>query len=180
MQQRWLDHAPAFATVFEERAFFDRGSFATLVACEVHGLGQPEPHWTGAALGDAVLFHVRAGRVLTQMPDLRADDFGLNPDGVFTLPSERQRMRENLRFAQNQLQVGDLLLLATDALAQYLTRQSEAGQECWSELVAVEHPRAFRQWVADRRRDGAMKDDDVTMLRAQITPADAEILVVCR
>ena len=180
MQQRWVDERPAqFASIFEERKFHQSGSFATFLGCEVHGLGHDEPHWFAAALGDTVLFHVRGGGVLVQLPALSARDFGLNPDGVFTQSSQRERMRTALCFDDGRLQVGDLLFLATDAVAAWLVGEVEAGHDPWSELGDLEHPREFRRWVAQRRRDG-MKNDDVTLLRAEITPAAVEVLVVCR
>jgi hypothetical protein len=178
MQQRWTDEAPRrFASVFEERAFHDTGSFATFLGCEVAGLGGPEPTWRAAALGDTVLFQVRGGTVVVQFPRLAAGDFGLNPDGVFTLPSQRDRMRMSLMFDAGTLEVGDVLYLATDALAAWLV---DADARVWSDLAALEHPSVFRRKVGDLRRTGALKNDDVTLLRAAVTPVDTEVLVVCR
>jgi hypothetical protein len=178
MQQRWVDEAPQqFANIFEERAFHDSGSFATFLGCEVSGIGGPEPTWRAAALGDTVLFQIRSGSVVAQFPRLTAADFGINPDGVFTLPSERERMRAGLAFNAGALEVGDVLYLATDALAAWLVG---AGASVWRDLAAVEHWRVFRRIVAGLRREGALKNDDVTLLRAAVTPVDVEVLVVCR
>ncbi|MGD9531518.1 hypothetical protein [Pseudonocardia sp.] len=179
MQQRWAETPREFASIFEEHKFHESGSFATFLGCEVRGLGGPEPHWVGAALGDAVLFQVRGDMVVEQFPQLAADGFGTTPEGVFTRPSERDRMRAAVEMASARLQLGDHLLLATDGLAQWIVRASGADDPHWRELVSVEHPQTFRDVVDDLRRAGAMKNDDVTLLRAQITPADAGVLVVC-
>ena len=178
MQQRWVDEAPRqFSSIFEERKFHDSGSFATFLGCEVAGLGGPGPTWRAAALGDTVLFQVRRGAVVAQFPRLAADDFGINPDGVFTLPSQRERMRASLAFGDGALAFGDVLYLATDALAAWLVH---ADADVWRDLAGLEHPRVFRRMVADLRRRGALKNDDVTLLRAAVTPVDVEVLVVCR
>lgn len=180
MQGRWVEERPTrFASIFEERKFHDSGSFATFLGCEVHGLGHAEPRWYAAALGDTVLFHVRGGHVVAQLPRMAADGFGLRPNGVFTQPSQRERMRTGLAFDDGPLEVGDLLFLATDAVAAWLVGEVATGRDCWSELAAVEHPRDFRRWVARCRHDG-MKNDDVTVLRAEITSSAVEVLVVCR
>jgi hypothetical protein len=185
MQQRWVDEAPrAFANIFEERKF-QEGSFATFLGCEIHGLGGgSEPVLSVAALGDAVLFHVRGRNVIEQLPRLAPEEFGINPEGVFTQPSERQRMRTALQLTTARLQVGDRLFLATDALAQWLAGASRANpRKCWDALAEIEHPADFRRFVARARngRDGLqMKNDDVTLLRVEITPSDADVLVVCR
>jgi hypothetical protein len=181
MQRRWVDEGPAqFASFFEARKFQDSGSFATFLGCELHEVGRAEPRWYAAALGDTVLFHIRDGHLLAQLPALSARDFGLNPDGVSTQPAQRERMSQRLCFGDGRLRVGDLLFLATDAVAACLIGAVAAGRDCWTELSAVEHPREFRRWVAHRRHSGEMKNDDVTLLRAEITPAAPEVLVVCR
>ena len=179
MQHAWVEGRGEFRNIFEESKFNELGSFATFLGCEVHGLGQAEPRWYAAALGDAVLFHVRAGRLVAQLPALSADSFGINPGGVFTQPSERARMIDGLTFGDHALKVGDVLYLTTDALAQWLLRTAAAGHDCWGTVAAMDHPRSFRSWVGEQRRAG-MTDDDVTMLRAEVAGGDVDVLVVCR
>jgi hypothetical protein len=178
MQDRWLRTAPGtFGSIFEERKFHDDGSFATLLGCEIRDLDGPRPTWTAVALGDTVLFHVRGGALLTQFPPLGPDDFGLNPEGVFTQPSARERMRSALTRAEGGLGVGDRLFLATDALADWMVRTE--GELLWRTLDRLDHPALFRRLVADRRRTGEMKNDDVTLLRVEITRSEPAVLVVC-
>jgi hypothetical protein len=175
MQQSWANVPRDFRNVFAEHKFRTQGSFATFLGCEVRGLDQPKPLWIGAALGDAVLFHFRPGKgVIAQLPDITAEAFGYNPDGVSTRPSERGRMREGLVFAGAELDDDDVLYLTTDALAHWLLTR-----DCWADVAAIERPGAFRRWVAEQRGLG-MKDDDVTMLRAEVTANDVELLVLCR
>ncbi|SDD47764.1 hypothetical protein SAMN05660690_4312 [Geodermatophilus telluris] len=179
-QQVWAGAPRAFATVFEEHKFLESGSFATFLGCEVHGLGGPEPRWVAAALGDTVLFHVRDGRVLAQVPDLAAEDFGVTPDGVSTQPGQRARMRGALRTRDGALRVGDCLLLATDALAEWVVRAVRDGDARWRELTSVDHPQVFRDLVDRLRAAGDVRNDDVTLLRAHVTPTEAGVLVICR
>jgi hypothetical protein len=182
MQQRWLDESPAaFASVYEERKFRTEGSFATFLGCDVRGLGGPRPTWTAASLGDAVLFHVRGARVVDQVPAMAATDFGLNPDGIFTQTAARDRMRAAIHMGRGELQVGDLLFLATDALSEWLVRRSTIDNgRCWRELAAIDHPAEFQRFIAVERNSQRMKNDDITLLRVQITRAEAGVLVVCR
>lgn len=182
MQDRWVREAPgSFANIFEERKFHDYGSFATLLGCEISGLGGRSPSWSAVAIGDAVLFHARGARLLATFPALAAEDFGLNPEGVFTLPSERDRMRAALHRGAGTLTVGDRLFLATDAFAEWMVRVSASGQgRLWPVLSRLDHPARFRALVADRRACGDMKNDDVTLLRVEITASDPDLLVVCR
>jgi hypothetical protein len=182
MQQRWLDRAPmTFASFFEERKFRQDGSFATLLACEISELGGPRPRLTAVALGDAVLFHVRDGRLITQFPELAAGDFGLDPDGVFTQPSQRARMRAQLRRIEQDLEVGDRLFLATDAVALWIVRSMISdGQALWSTLDEIVHPQQFDRLAAEQLDSGRMKNDDLTLLRVQITERSSDLLLVCQ
>jgi hypothetical protein len=181
MQDRWAQDAPAtFANLFEERKFREDGSFATLLGCEIGGLGGPRPRWSAVALGDTVLFHVRGRRVLAQFPPLAAGDFGLNPDGVFTQPAARGRMRAKLGHAAGALAVGDHLFLATDAFAEWMIRADRADPDLWPTLGGLHHPTLFRRIVADRRRAGEMKNDDVTLMRVDVTDSDPDLLAVCQ
>jgi hypothetical protein len=180
LQQWWAETPPEFANVFEEHKFHESGSFATFLGCEVRGLGGPNPRWAAAALGDTVLFQVRDGRAIAQFPGLAAEDFGVTPEGVFTEPTQRARMRAALELREGPLLLGDHLLLATDALAEWLVRATATSDPRWHQLTTIEHPQVFRDLVDDLRASGAMKNDDVTLLRAHVTPAEAGVVVVCQ
>jgi hypothetical protein len=179
MQDRWEREAPArFANVFEERKFHTDGSFATLLGCEAAGLAGPRPQWTAVALGDTVLFQVRGCRQVRRFPPV--GEFGINPEGIFTARAARDRMRAALALAEGPLAAGDRLYLATDAVAEWMVRAEAADPAAlWSLLDRLD-PAAFRWLVADRRRAGAMKNDDATLMRVRVTDRDSEHLAVCR
>ena len=181
MQDRWQANAPiTFRTIFEERKFYQDGSFATLLGCEIRGLSGVRPSWRAVGLGDTVLFHVRGSELVAQFPELAAEDFGLDPDGVSTQPSTRDWMRSRLASASGQLAVGDRLFLATDALANWMVRTIRADAEwLWRVLDDLQDPMAFSRDIAGRRRTGEMKNDDVTLMRVEITDSGPDYLVVC-
>ncbi len=180
MQERWQETGPrSFRTLFEERKFREEGSFATLLGCDIDGLDAGRPAWTAVALGDTVMFHVRGAAVLQQFPAMSAEDFGLSPDGVFTAPGARDRMRRAMVFARGRLQLGDRLYLATDALAAWMIRRAaDDGARLWAFVDRVRDPVMFRDLVDDRRRRREMTNDDVTLMRVEIADSEAEPLVV--
>jgi hypothetical protein len=184
-QDRWAAERPAFDNIIEERKFAEVGSFATMLGLEISGLDSAEPAWRAAALGDTVLFHVRADRLLTVFPPLGPDDFGSLPDGVHTQRSSLDRMTERLRLAGGVLAAGDLLFAATDAMAQWILRVIRFGEEkVWQALGGLVHPAVFARFVADQRReaDGArrMKNDDVTLMRLRMLARQPSVLLACR
>jgi len=68
MQDQWAAEVRDFDSIIEERKFAEVGSFATLLGFDIYGLDGPEPYWRGVALGDTVLFHVRAGHLIATFP----------------------------------------------------------------------------------------------------------------
>jgi hypothetical protein len=185
MQDKWAAEAPAFDNVIEERKFAEVGSFATMLGFEIRGLDGPEPFWRAVALGDTVLFHVRAGRLVTAFPPLGPDDFGAMPDGVHTLRSSLDRMTDRLEFGGGTLAPGDLLFAATDALAHWIIRAIRYSErKVWDTLGCLVHPAVFARFVADQRAeaDGAkrMKNDDVTLMRLRLLAGQPSFLLACR
>ena len=180
MQQVWLDRTPAtFGSFFEERKFTEQGSFATVLGCELQ-LDGDGPTWTAVALGDAVLFHLRDGGLLEVFPPMSADDFGIDPDGISTQPSQLPRMAARLRFSTGSLADGDVLLLCTDALAAWALRSAGTGAGPWATLAALDHPAAFDDLVRTELATRRLKNDDVTMVRVQLSTDPANALLVCR
>jgi hypothetical protein len=181
MQHQWIANAPTrFANVIEEYKFRNDGSFATFVGGELVELDGPQPRWVAAALGDAVLFHVRSGRLVAHFPPLSVDDFGLVPDGVDTRPAALPQMMRKLTFGHGRLQVGDLLFVATDALAHWMLTQATVDPNAlWALLGELDHDRTFRELVADQRGTGQLRNDDVTLMRIRVAAAPPEQLVVC-
>ncbi|MGH3931191.1 MAG: hypothetical protein ACRDTF_14575 [Pseudonocardiaceae bacterium] len=181
MQARWhQDPRVAGATDLERLKLARVGSFATLLGCELSGLDGPRARWDAVALGDTVLFHVRNQQV-QQFPQIAAEEFGFNPDGVPTKPETLAGMVERLAVAGGDLAVGDRLYLATDALAQWMVAaDARDRRSLWTRLATLDHPVTFRKLVADHRRAGEMKNDDVTLMRVHLVATPPAYLVVCR
>lgn len=180
MQQRWQESVPQFGSVFEELKFHEQGSFATLLALEISGLDGRNPRWQAVALGDTVLFHVRAERLLAHVPQLGLNDFGVHPDGVFTFPGRLQDMGEQLVSTSGELWPDDRLYVATDALAQCILRRCAASppETVWREMAAMDAQVVFDQMVDDERACGRLPNDDVTLLRVTATRSAPDYLTV--
>ena len=181
MQRRWHDDPRlAGATDLQRLKQATVGSFATFLGCELLDLGGRRPRWAAVALGDAVLFHVRAHRVVAQFPSIDPDAFGSNPDGLPTGSDGLADMMERAAFASGDLADGDVLYLATDAFAQWVAAADlRDPRALWTALAGLDHPEAFRALVAGRRAAGEMVNDDVTLMRVRLDRTPAAHLVVC-
>jgi hypothetical protein len=185
MQDRWAADVRDFDSIIEERKFAEVGSFATLLGFEICSLDGPEPYWRAVALGDTVLFHVRAGRLIAAFPPMGPDDFGSLPDGVHTSRASLDRMTERLLTGGGVLEVGDFLFAATDAMAQWILRTIEREEaKVWDALTTLAHPDVFARLVEDQRREQnsakRMKNDDVTLMRLRMLAGQPAFLLACR
>jgi len=185
MQDQWAADVPAFDSIIEESKFRKVGSFATFLGFEITGLDGPEPSWRAVALGDTVLFHVRAGRLITTFPPMRAGEFGSRPAGVHTQPSSLDEMTERLLDGSGVLAAGDFLFAATDAMADWILQAAGRDQaKLWNTLAGLVHPDVFARLISDQRKeqDGAkrMKNDDVTLMRLRLLADQPSFVLACR
>jgi hypothetical protein len=185
MQDQWASDVRDFDSIIEERKFAEVGSFATLLGFEIDSLDSPEPYWRAVALGDTVLFHVRAGRMIAAFPPMGPDDFGTRPDGVHTSRASLDRMTARLLTGGGVLAADDFLFAATDAMAQWILRTIERDEaKVWDTLTTLAHPDVFARLVEDQRREQnsikRMKNDDVTLMRLRMLAGQPAYLLACR
>jgi len=184
IQQAWAAHPPATGDVIDEIKAKD-GSFATLLGFDVCGLDGPAPAWRAVALGDTVLFHVRAGQLQAVFPPLGPDDFDANPAGVHSLPAALDWMTKSLLIDGGDLAPGDFLFVATDAMAHWILRAVvRDAEKTWATLSELVHPATFSRFIRDQRNAGnpaeTMKNDDVTLLRLRMLADPPSYLLVCQ
>ena len=185
MQDQWAAEPRVFGHPLEEKKFKEVGSMATLLAFELSGLDGPEPFWQGVALGDTVLFHVRASRLIGILPKIGPGDFGKWPVGVFTQRSQIDWMTSELRGDHGLLEPGDFLFGATDAMAHWILRATGRDEKkVWHTLANLPHAAEFARLVADQRAepdvDKRLEDDDVTLLRVRMLPGRSSLLLAYR
>jgi hypothetical protein len=185
MQDQWAADVRDFDSIIEQRKFNEVGSFATLLGFDIDGLDGPEPYWRAVALGDTVLFHVRAGRMIAAFPPMGPDDFSTLPDGVHTSPASLDKMTERLLTGGGVLEAGDFLFAATDAMAQWILRIIEHDEaKVWDALTTLAHPDVFARLVQDQRREQnsatRMKNDDVTLMRLRMLAGQPAFLLAAR
>jgi hypothetical protein len=151
------------------------GAFATLLGL---GVRPPTPglpgRWRAAAVGDACLIRVGGDRHVRAFPVERSSDFGNEP----RLVGSRVMSTPAPEYASGPVRTGDRLLLMTDALAQWFLHAHERGGRPWeavTPLLSAARPEdAFAAWVEGLRADGAMRDDDVTLLAIEPGPGPQE------
>lgn len=141
------------------------GAFSTLLGV---AFAPGQGGWRAEAVGDSCLFQVRAGQLRRAFPCRRSEDFDNRPSLLGSHAAPPGRVGDNGRTHRCRTHgawaKGDLLLLATDALAQWFLREVEEGRQPWRLLADLDGQDAFAECVGALREADAIRNDDVTFL----------------
>lgn len=146
------------------------GGLATLLGFSLDDTGEVDAQtvrWTALAVGDACLLHVRKHDVLMRFPIENAEAFGTTPALLSTHLQHDKSVLEDgaLRHYGGTCQAGDLFLLATDAMAEWLygladLNELKLGWESISTLIEED----FEALIEELRTQSIIRNDDVTLL----------------
>ena len=139
-------------------ASLNRGGFSSLMKAEVRG-----NTWRAEGWGDSCLFHLRFGELVQMLPELDPEDFSKNPILLASVPGHDQDLTQNAVIGQGNLLRGDILLLATDALACWLL-STQAWPETLREIRSLRSEAAYAVWIDNLRRARGLKNDDTTLV----------------
>jgi len=178
LQQRWcklvhrLVHRRPLPWYAEEKA--RQGAFASILGLvfrdDVDRKGSGGP-WQAVAVGDSCLVQVRGEEIQARFPLAASQDFDNRPHLLSSNPTHNSRIVDHVRTKDGAWQVGDAFYLMTDALACWFMRETEEGRTPWHvfrELDTSDAEKPFRKWVETLRTGGAIRNDDVTLLRVDI------------
>lgn len=172
-RRHWAASIDTSGLAWFQRAKLPAGAFSTLLWARLLPVEESAEGNFGAvrlrawAIGDSCLFHVRGGELVRSFPlqcssELQADPIVL---GSVDLKRDHQIRFDSLR---EYCYPGDLLVLCTDALAEWALRGYEAGQPPdWLRYWSM----PFEQWqaeVIDLQQQRQIRYDDTTLLLVQV------------
>lgn len=148
-----------------EQPGLERGAFATVLAVSV----RPDEHrwrWNAAALGDTCLFHVRGDQLLQSFPVTDPAEFGVTPALAGSRNEDAALLARHIAVAAGDCDSGDVLFLATDALAAWFLTETAAGKQPWNMLreFAGQEMSEFQDFITLQRAAGDMRNDDVAFV----------------
>ena len=168
-QGKWHSAIPWDRLPWHGEAKARAGAFATLLGLIV-GSTPEDPQrlcWQALAVGDSCLFVVREGRLQVSFPLGDADEFDNSPALVCSNPANAAGLWESVRLSSGECAPGDLLILATDALARWFLASHAASEKPWKTLLALDTP-AWDSWIKEQRRAGSMHNDDTTLIIIEV------------
>ncbi len=149
-----------------------RGAASTFLGLSID---YQSKHWRATAVGDTCLFLIykessmAPWQIVDSMPLKNAASFTQTPP---LLDSQQGHSVDHLvpyvHSYKGTYRHGDVLLLATDALAQWLLTQKEQGRSEWQKLLSMTNQQTFLHFVFQQRERGEMEDDDTTLLVIQL------------
>ena len=152
-----------------EQPGLDRGAHATLLGVELTKPLGGEGRWSAVSLGDSCLFQVRDDQLIAAFPLADAAAFGNSPKLVPSHARHLGRVVAHLERADGTWRTGDVLFLATDALAAWFLGQEAGGTAPWRALnrIGCDDADAFAAWATTERAGGGLRNDDLTLVRVE-------------
>ena len=152
-----------------EQPGLERGAHATLLGVELTRPPGGEGRWSAVSLGDSCLFQMRDERLITAFPLTDPAAFCNAPKLVPSSARQLGRVMANLERAEGTWRPGDVLFLATDAVAAWFLAEAAAGNAPWRALnrIPCDDSAAFARWAADQRAGRCLRNDDLTLVRVE-------------
>ena len=143
----------------------EQGAFAAFLGVQIDA---HENRWTALAVGDCCLMQVdhvgEEMRVVETFPLQKSSQFTMSPYLIGSRPNG-ESLDERIHISKGNIHDGDMLLLATDAVAAWLLKQHEEGRPLWKWLYRrLSTPESFAAMVAYGRKKG-LRNDDLTLVR---------------
>ncbi|EDY22324.1 conserved hypothetical protein [Chthoniobacter flavus Ellin428] len=171
-QKMWSDHVgkkplPWFA---EEKV--RQGAFSSILGLSLSETSESTARgdWQSIAVGDSCLCQVRNDSLVASFPLESAAEFNSRPTLLSSNPQVRVE-ESQIQERKGEWESGDSFFLMTDALACWFLEASVRDERPWEILCGFDgqgEPDAFSEWVQQLRQGGAMKNDDVTLVRITV------------
>ena len=148
------------------------GAFAAFVGLEFLQDRQEDiaqKNWRATAAGDSCIVQVRGDEIISGFPINESILFNNRPNLLSSKPSLNGN--ELILNVTGSCHCDDVFFLMTDALACWFLKEKELGNTPWHCLrdLDTEGCPSFPSLIADLRSTGKIKNDDVTLLRIDVT-----------
>lgn len=151
-----------------------QGAQTTLIGCSLVSNTEQHDLPTSAtifAIGNSEFFlfspnHSGGYEIAETFPFSDPNEFSTHPDTLVTVQRTDLLERAWVRRKTTYINVfsGDLIVLATGALAKWLLMRVYQNSNTWLPLLSSSSAAEFEQRVREELRNGLLEDDDLTML----------------
>jgi len=174
-RQEWSEQIDTTGLAWFQKAKLPNGAFSTLLWVRLLPVESEQPGVFGAlrlhgfAIGDSCLFHLRGGELVRTFPIQKAEELEADPLVLGSVDLNRDDFIEFKQLDEHCYEE-DLLVLCTDAIADWALRRIEAGDPPnWDEYWHM----SDGQWedeIARLREGRQMRYDDATLMLLRVVP----------
>jgi len=166
----WSGRIDASRLAWFQKAKMREGAFSTLLWLALRpkpGAPRGTGRLVGHAVGDSCLFLVREGKTRLSFPIKCASQLEANPMVLGSVDLKRDELVTFARIDE-ECCVGDLVVLATDAVADWVLRRLEDGGEPnWADYWTMAED-AWQGEVTALREQRQMRYDDATLVLLRV------------
>ena len=163
--EKWSEVVPWERIPWHGEAKTRAGALATFLTLAIDL--SPNPcgafPWKAAAIGDCCFFVIREDSLHLAFPMDSPAQFGNAPPLVCSNPANNGGVWARAHQSQGEFRPGDLVILASDALAAWFLEDAESGGKPWQKLAGLREE-DWEEWVAGKRNERALKNDDTTLI----------------
>ncbi|MEM2569938.1 MAG: protein phosphatase 2C domain-containing protein [Candidatus Bathyarchaeia archaeon] len=136
-----------------------KGAFASFLGFE---MVREEEYcqWRAISIGDCCLIHFRSRQLVNSFPLRDSSEFGNKPEMLPSIALPNIRFRVNYR--RGKMRRGENIILATDAVAEWILREGKMISIC--ETISSLKEEELRDFFRRLIEDGRMRNDDITLL----------------
>lgn len=139
-----------------------KGACATVIAlCITQCEGNAK--WNAVGIGDSCFILIRQDQVICKGPITDAKNFDSTPVLIRSIGSNAG-LANKVWSASGVFEDGDVVLLATDALAHWIYEQTEREERPWHILSGITNNVEFGQFVLSEQKANRLKNDDTTLI----------------
>ena len=175
IQQEWYEQVEKRVNKLKHFYLTDRFNAGESAASTFVGLevDKTKKEWKALIIGDSCLCHIRGSQLLKSYPIEDSEAFTELTEVFASFAADNHIAPE---VVGDKVNPGDTLILATDALAKWITEYKEIGklEDAFTRLNQIETDEQFHQFVDCARvaEDIPLEDDDTTLMMISVKEAE--------
>jgi len=169
-RKSWLDKIEGIKLPWYAQEKVALGAFATLLGLTID---LKNLTWSVIAIGDSNLFVIRESNLIRSFPMNGPDEFGNTPYLLSSKHSQNLEIGSNILRCDGTVEVGDLMIIGTDAISAWLLSETLKKNRPWHNLVNLLGGEGYSKtdfvnWLNNKRFEGEIKNDDTTLIIIEI------------
>ncbi len=173
VKQTWLPQAIAASGQQDWSRDIARGAATTFVGCsfspaELASSGATTIHVIAVGDTEFFLLYPTANEITPwecrDYYKLNLEEFGHMVENLATPDRRVERDHKWMNNHYFHATKGECIVLATDALAQWILQQTHDGKDPWIKLLSISTDEEFKQFVRNARNTSEMEVDDTTLM----------------